>query len=111
MPIVSEKMLQAAFDYYHDQGDDAAQAKANLILAEHRRKKTRSRLILASVEKTMGLREAEADCSPEYEEACVVESQCAERVEWHRHMRARSDAIIEAWRSLQANERGLRRIA
>lgn len=111
MPLVSETLLEAAFSYYHEQGEAAAQAKADLILAEHRRRKTRSRLILESTEKTMGMREAEADCHPDFDEACVVEAKCAERVEWHRHQRARADAIIEAWRSEQANNRGLMRAA
>lgn len=109
--LVSDKMIQAAFDYLHEQGAAAAQARADLIIAEYRRKKARGQIILDSIEKTMAMREAEADCHPDYEEACITEAKCAERVEWHRHQLKRAEAIIEAWRTEQSNARTMGRAA
>ena len=111
VPLVSQSMIQAVFDYLNEQGDASAQAHADLILAEFRRKKCRAALIFNSTEKTMGMREAEAECHPDYEEACVVEAKCAERVAWHRHQKSRADAICDAWRTEQSTNRSLSRVA
>ena len=110
MPLVTEEMLQGAFDYFNEQGAAAAQAKADLVIAEYRRKKARAKIILQSRERTMTLREAEADCHPDVYEACQAEAEATKAVEWHRHNRARADAIVEAWRSEQANIRGMGRM-
>lgn len=111
MPLVSEALAQNAFDYFHNQGEAAAQAKADLIIAEYRRKKTRAGLIGECEEKTIALKEAWAECHEDYEAAIIVEAQAAKEVEWHRHMRARSEAILDAWRTEQASNRNLARAA
>jgi len=103
-------MLQAAFDYLNTQGETAAQARADLIIAEHRKKQCRARLILASSRGSAGLREAEADSSKEYEQAFLVEAEAAQRVEWHRHQKSRSDAILAAWRTQESSARELTKI-
>jgi hypothetical protein len=111
MPLVTEAMLQAAFDYFNEQGPAAAQARADLVIAEYRRKKARAAIILASSERTMMLREAEAECHPDVYDATMAEADAVKAVEWHRHQRARADAIVEAWRTQEATVRGLSRVA
>jgi ABC-type Fe3+-citrate transport system substrate-binding protein len=110
MTLVTDAMIQAAFDYFNEQAEAAAQAKADLVIAEYRRKKTRAGVILHSLERTIALREAEADSHPSVEQACTVEAEATKRVEWHRHMRARAEAIIAAWRTQEANQRGMSHI-
>ena len=110
MPLVTEKMLEAAFDYLDDRDEVAAQAFADVVIAEARRKATRARLILQSEERTQGMKEAEAECHPDLAEAYVVEAQAVKSVEWHRRQKSRAEAIIETWRSEQANGRGLRKV-
>ena len=109
MPLVTEAMLNAAFDYLNEQGESAAQARADLVIAEYRRKKARAAIILASRERTITLREAEAECHPDVYEASMVEAEATKAVEWHRHQRSRAEAIIEAWRTQEATVRGLAR--
>ena len=108
--IVSDDAIQAAFDYLNEQGGAAAQAKADLIIAEFRRKKVRAQLILKSEEKTMGLREAEADCHPDYWDACQAEAAAVKEVGWHQHQRARADAICSAWQTQESSRRALGRV-
>lgn len=107
MPIVTDEMLEASFSYFRDQAEAAAQAKADLILAEYRRKKTLSRLILESSEKSLGMKEAEALCHPDTEEAYIVEAQCNKVVEWHRHQKARAEAIVQAWQTQESTRRSM----
>jgi hypothetical protein len=103
-------MIQAAFDYLDDKDGTAAQAFADAVIAEARRKATRASLVLRSEERTQGMKEAEAECHPDLAEAYVVEAQAVKAVEWHRRQKSRAEAVIETWRSEQANERGLRRV-
>jgi hypothetical protein len=110
MPLVTDVMVESAFEYLNTQGEAAAQAKADLIIAEHRRKKTRAEIIVRSPERTMGMKEAEAECHPDYWEAGLVEADAAKAVEWHRHNRARAEAIIEAWRTQESTNRSLGKI-
>lgn len=107
MPLVTDDMLNAAFEYFNEQGNAAAQAKADLVMAEYKRKKARASVILSSPERTITLKEAEADCHPSVYEACLVEAEAVKAVEWHRHQRARAEAIVEAWRTQEANIRGM----
>ena len=109
--IVSEEAIQAAFDYLNEQGAKAAQAKADIIIAEFRRKRVRAQLILASKQTTAVMREADAESHPDYWEACQQEAEAAQAMYWHQHQRVRSDAIIEAWRTEQSNSRSLSRVA
>lgn len=110
MPLISDAMVQAAFDYLNESGDNAAQAKADRYIAEHRRKAALSKLILGSKQKTSDMRRAEAEASDGYMAACEVEAEAIRADEWHRLQRMRAEATIEAFRTEQANMRGLRKI-
>ena len=104
-------MIQAAFDYLNEQGEAAAQAKADLILAEFRRKKVRAQLILKSERQTMALKEADAESHADYSKACEEEAEAAREMAWHHHQRARTDAIISAWQTQESSRRALARVA
>jgi len=105
MALVTDKMVSDAIEYLAMSDTLAAGAKANRIRQEHRRKRVRARLILDSNEKTAGLKEAWAECQPSYADACEDEAESVEADETHRNKRNTADAIIEAWRSEQANKR------
>lgn len=111
MSLVTEKLLQSAFEYYHEQGDARAQAAADMIIAERRTRAMKAKLILSSPESTDRRREAWAECHADYHKAVEAEADAAKEVEWHRHQRSRADAIIEAWRTEQSTLRGLARAA
>ena len=109
--LVTDEMIEAAFDYLNDEDKEAAQVFADAVIAEARRKATRARLVLQSKEKTQGLREADADSHPDLAAAYVIEAQTVKAVEWHRRQKSRAEAAIETWRSEQANRRNLSRVA
>jgi hypothetical protein len=111
MPLVEEKHVQAAFDYLNDGASAAAIARMNKVMAEHTRKSVRARLYLESDQKTQGEKNAAAECHPEYLEACQAEAEAVRADEWHRHQKARADAIISAWRTERSDLRGAMKVA
>lgn len=111
MPLVSQEMIEAVFDYLNDQCDAAAQAKADLIIAEFRRKKKFSELKLKSLETTVAMKDAWAESHPEYEKAWLYEAECEKAVEWHKRQQMRADAITSAWQTESANRRNISRVA
>ena len=51
------------------------------------------------------LREADAEASEAYHDACLAEREAVERDEYHRAARIKADAIISAWQTESANVR------
>lgn len=105
MTLITDHMVQAAFDYLNDAADAAAKAKADRILSEHRRKSGLAKLILDSPEETDTRRKAWAESQPVYAGLCEDEAKSVYADEWHRHQRGKAEAVIEAWRTEQANLR------
>lgn len=110
MPLITEKMVHVAFDYLHDAADAAAMAKHNRILAEHRRKKILAELMLEADKRTADMRKAWAESHPVYWEACKEEAEAVRADEWHRMQKAKAEAVIDAWRTENANQRSAGRV-
>jgi hypothetical protein len=110
MSLVTDDMVSAALNYLSTSTMDSAAAKADRIMAEHKRKRVRAQLILDSTHTTAALREADAEASGEYFEACLAERSAIERDEYHRAARIKADAIIEAWRTENANIRAAEKV-
>lgn len=109
--IISEELVHTAVDYMTTQSGKAADAKGNLVRADYHRKRIRAQLILASDQKSQGLREAYADAHEDYAEVCEKLAQCEREYEWHRNERSKCETVCEMWRTEQATIRGLRRVA
>jgi len=119
MPLISEDAIQRAFDYFEGESESAAQARADLTLADYsvkstrarllRVKSTRARLILAAPKelRSVDLRKAWAESHEDYVGAYEDEARATKQWELHLRMRAWADATYQAWRTLQANERSL----
>jgi hypothetical protein len=110
MSLVTDDMVSAALNYLSTSTMDSAKAKADRVMAEHRRKRVRAQLILDSDQTTAAMREADAEASDAYGAACMVERDAVERDEYHRAARIKADAIIEAWRTENANIRAAEKI-
>lgn len=108
--LISNEMVQAAFDYLNDAADAAAKAKADRVLAEHRRKKVLAELTLEASQKTADLRKAWAESHPTYWDACQAEANAVRADEWHRMNRAKAEALVSAWQTENANLRATTRI-
>jgi hypothetical protein len=110
MSLVSDDMVSAALTYLSTSTVDSAKAKADRVMAEHHRKRVRARLILDSDHTTSAMREADAEASDAYGEACLAERDAVFADEYHRAARIKADAIIESWRTQNANIRAAEKI-
>ena len=103
--LITDEAIEEALNYLATNADTAAAARGGRLRAEFERKRIKSRLILQSNEKSLGLREAWAECHPDYMNACEAEVKALEADEYYRNKRNACDAIIEAWRTENANQR------
>lgn len=103
--LISDEVIEEALQYLSTSSETAAAARAARLRGEFERKRIRSRLILQSNEKTLGLRECWAECHPDYVAACESELKAYEADEYYRNKRNACDAIIEAWRTESSNNR------
>lgn len=108
--LITEKMVNAAFDYLNDAADAAAKARADKILTEHRRKKVFAELLLLQEKGTADLRRAAVEAHPEYWTACEAEAAAVRDDAWHSHQKGKAMAVIEAWRTEQSNLRSAGRV-
>jgi len=108
--LVTEKMVQAAFDWLQENAGPAAKAKAEKIKAEHATKKTRAMMFLEA-EGNNAEREASAISSQEVQDAIDAEAEAVRQDEWFRNQRGRAEALIEAWRTESSNIRAMGKVA
>lgn len=109
MPLISESQIQAVFDYLEGESGSAAQAKADVVLAEYRVKSTRAKLILAAPKelRSVDLRKAWAESHEDYVGAYENEARATKQWELHLRMKIWAEATYKAWQTEAANERGI----
>lgn len=105
MTFITDEMMEEALNFLAGHSSLGAEARANRFKAEHARKRVRANLILNADKKTSALREAWAEQHDLYVQAINDEAEAIKFDEYFRAERNRADAIIEAWRSEQANQR------
>jgi hypothetical protein len=109
--LITEELINAAFEYLNEGASAAAQAAADRLIASHRLDKVFSELLLAAPPKLPAdMRKAWAKSQPEYWTACEQEAETVRTLEWHKHQKVRADAIVSAWRTEQASARGIGRM-
>lgn len=107
--LISQQVVDAAFDWLLKSSDEIAAARGNKIRKEYKSKKVFSRLYL-NAEGSVETRKAFATCHPEYESA-MEDVAIAEEV-WSRldDQRNRASLCLDAWRTEQASRRIIDRI-
>jgi len=105
MKFITDEMMEEALNFLAMSSEQGAEARANRFRAEHARKRVRANLILSSNHKTSAMKEAWAEQHEAYVEAVNNEAEAIKWDEYYRAERNRADALIEAWRSEQANQR------
>jgi len=107
--LLTHEQVQAAFDVLTSSSEAAGAARGMVIRTEYKAKRVFARLYLQSTEKTADARKAWATCHEEYDAAC--EAHAAAEDEWERlkDQRNKAELIIEAWRTMSSNERGIMR--
>jgi hypothetical protein len=103
--FITDEMMEEALVFLSVHSALGAEARAERFKAEHARKRVRANLILTSEEKTVVLKEAWSEQHPRYVEAIDDEAEAIRNDEFYRSERNKAEAIIEAWRSEQANQR------
>ena len=108
MPLVTDDMVETALRWLTESDNDAGASRGAYVRAEYNRKATRARLMLNAPDeyaKSAAMREAYAESHRDYAAACDAEARAAEADERCRDMRNRAAAILDAWRTEQANAR------
>lgn len=108
--MITEQEIEKACDWLRDHAEEAAQAKAARVYLEHGRKRLLALIMKEHVEKPIGAQEREARADERYEkhleglrEAVYADEKC-------KFLRSAAEAKIEAWRTEQANARGLGKV-
>ena len=108
--VITDQTVHAAFEWLEENAGAGAAAKAMRQRAEDEKKAAKARAYIAA-SGTVGEREAQALLSDDYKEACEAEYVAIEADELFRNQRSKCGMIIEAWRSVQATERQMAKVA
>lgn len=108
--MIKEEDIEKALDWLRDNVEDAAQARANKVYLTEFRKVKKAELMKQCNEEAVNAQERYAYAHPEYskildglKEAVLQDARCEFR-------REAANAKIEAWRTQQANYRGMGKI-
>ena len=107
--LISEDVLDSAFQWLLKSSDEIASARGNQIRMEYKAKRVFARLFLKA-EGSVEVRKAWATDHDEY--AVAMENVAVSEEVWERlkDQRNRAELVIEAWRSQTATKRVVDRI-
>lgn len=106
--IVEDEQLQQALDYLRDSAEETGQARGRLVAAQYRVKRVEALLFLGSEAKTVDAKKMEVRLDARYTAATDEEAEAAAAFEVLRSQREAAIYRIEAWRTEQANYRGMK---
>lgn len=108
--VITDDEVQKALDFLRFQSPDAAKAKAERIYLEEYRKTVKATAMKNCLSLPVSAQEREAYSSKEYVAHLEVMRDAIEKDEFFRWKMVAAQAIIEAWRTSSANERGQSKI-
>lgn len=104
--MINDASVDNALRYLAESAEEAAQARADhLYLKEFRKTKKAELMNKSNMGDTESARERYAYAHPEYQEVLAGFKEAARKDALHSFKRAASEAVIEAWRTQQANIR------
>jgi|SRR6267154_229 len=104
--VISDEQVQEAFDRLRFGGKKAAEAKANRIYMTEYRKVMKSEGMRKYINLPLAAQEREAYSSHEYKQHLLALKAAIEEDELMTWQMVRARAVIEAWRTASANQRG-----
>jgi hypothetical protein len=107
---VSEKNVSDALIYLADDPHPLAIAQFNLVTAENESKQTFARLLLDSNQTTVEMKKASAECHPDHIAAKQVEAGAVLECERHKRRVKAAEALLDIYRTENANARAAERI-
>lgn len=107
---IRDETVHAAFDTLEAHAQPAAAARAMRERRDDQRRAAKARSLLMTTG-NVAEREAQSILSDEYREACERFYEAVEADEHYRNQRSKCEAIIEAWRTVQSNQRAMAKVA
>lgn len=104
--LISDDDVQLALDRLRFKASDAAKARAERIYMEAYCKTVKANVMKNHVSLPLSAQEREAYSSSEYQTQLGVMRDAIEKDEMHRWQMIAAQAVIEAWRTASANQRG-----
>jgi preprotein translocase subunit SecD len=108
--VINDNDVQKALDHLRFKAGDAAKAKANRIYLEEYRKSLKASIMKDHISLNVNAQEREAYSDEAYKTHLKAMRAAIEEDELHRWKMVAAQAIIDAWRTEQANRRGESRI-
>lgn len=108
--IITDDDVQKALDRLRFQAGNAAKAKAERIYLEAFSKSIKANVMQRHLEMPVSAQEREAYSSEEYRKHLLVMRDAIEKDELCRWQMISAQAVIEAWRTASANQRGEQKI-
>lgn len=104
--VITDEQVQEAFDRLRFGATKAAQAKANRLYLTEYRKVLKSEGMKNHLDLPLAGQEREAYASPAYKAHLLAMKEAIEQDELFTWQMVRARAVIEAWRTASANQRG-----
>ena len=110
--VITDEALEKALDWLRDNATKAAQARAEREYMGEWIGACRAKIAAALIEagESAAAADVKAKAHPDYRTALQGYRQAVEADELMRWHRTRADALIEVWRSQQANARAMERV-
>jgi len=108
--VITDDAVEMAFKYLHTSSEEIAMARANRIRAEYKAKRTFARLF-RKADGAVEMRKAIATDHDDY--AAAMEDVAIAEQTWElmSDQRNRAELILEAWRTAEASERVIGKMA
>lgn len=108
--MIPEEDIEKALDYLRDSAETAAQATALKVYLTEYRKTKKAELMALSNEEAVNAQERFAYSHAEYKEFLKGLREANYQAEKHKFLREAAVAKIEAWRTQEANYRGMGKV-
>jgi len=108
--MITDDEIERALDYMRDNADDCARWKAERVYVTEYRKTIKAELMKESNAKTAVDREEYAYAHDRYKEHLEAIKQAVYQDEKHRFLVLAAQAKIDAWRTMNANQRIMTKI-
>lgn len=103
--MIEDEHIEKALDFLRDNADEAAKARAERIYMEEFRKSLKAQIMSEHLAEALGAQERIAYADQRYLNHLAGLKQAVFLDERLRFLRGAAEAKIEAWRTMQANQR------
>ncbi len=106
--MISDEQVENALDYLRTNCGIAAKAKAERVYLEEYRRVIKSNVMKRHLDMPLAAQEREAHSSEEYIQHLEAMREAIQADEFNRWGMVAAQAVLDAWRTQQANKRGER---